>query len=104
LQKNKKKLKKKEKREKLAKKKEKKKRKNTMNYCCNPHCFVCGGTVNPPTRFGVLYNNNNNNNNNIYSCWHVCIAEYSYEKNCNINLIINNEIDHFPNFNGVLIR
>jgi len=39
-----KKKKKKEKKEKLAKKK----RKNTVDYCCNPQCFVCGGTVNPP--------------------------------------------------------
>jgi DNA/RNA endonuclease G (NUC1) len=37
--------KKKEKKEKLAKKK---KRKNTVDYCCNPQCFVCGGTMNPP--------------------------------------------------------
>jgi hypothetical protein len=31
----------------------KKKRKNTMDYCCNPQCFVCGGTVNPP--HGLIY-------------------------------------------------
>jgi hypothetical protein len=39
----------KKKKEKLAKKKnEKEERKNTVDYCCNPQCFVCGGTVNPP--------------------------------------------------------
>jgi len=39
----------KKKEEKLAKKKEEeRKRKNTVDYCCNPQCFVCGGTVNPP--------------------------------------------------------
>jgi hypothetical protein len=21
---------------------------NTVDYCCNPQCFVCGGTVIPP--------------------------------------------------------
>ena len=34
------------KREKLEKKK--KKEKSTVDYCCNPYCFVCGGTVIPP--------------------------------------------------------
>jgi hypothetical protein len=24
-----------------------------VNYCCNPQCFVCGGTVNPP--HGLVY-------------------------------------------------
>ena len=33
------------KREKLEKKK---KEKSTVDYCCNPYCFVCGGTVIPP--------------------------------------------------------
>ena len=23
-------------------------RRITVDYCCNPQCFVCGGTVNPP--------------------------------------------------------
>jgi len=27
---------------KRKKKKAKKKRKNTVDYCCNPRCFVCG--------------------------------------------------------------
>jgi hypothetical protein len=40
-------LKKKQKKNKKEKKK-KKKRKNTVNYYCNPQCFVCGRTVNPP--------------------------------------------------------
>jgi len=31
--------------------KKKKKRKNTVDYCCNPQCFVCGGTVNLPHGF-----------------------------------------------------
>ena len=44
---------KKKKREKLKNKKNKKKRKNTVDYCCNPQCFVCGGTVNPP--HGLVY-------------------------------------------------
>jgi hypothetical protein len=43
---------KRKKKEKLAKKK-KTKRKNTVDYCCNPQCFVCGGTVNPP--HGLVY-------------------------------------------------
>jgi hypothetical protein len=34
-------------------KKKKRKRKNTVDYCCNPQCFVCGGTVNPP--HGLVY-------------------------------------------------
>ena len=33
---------KKKEKEKLAKKK------TTVDYCCNPQCFVCGGIVNPP--------------------------------------------------------
>jgi hypothetical protein len=24
-----------------------------MDYCCNPQCFVCGGTVNPA--HGLVY-------------------------------------------------
>ena len=50
-----KKLKKKRKRKmkKREKRKKKKKRKNIVDYCCNPQCFVCGGTVNPP--HGLVY-------------------------------------------------
>ena len=50
----KKKRKKKEKLKKNKKKKEeeeeerKKGRRITVDYCCNPQCFVCGGTINPP--------------------------------------------------------
>ena len=32
---------------------QKKKRQNTVDYCCNQQCFVCGGTVNPP--HGLVY-------------------------------------------------
>ena len=35
------------------KKVEKKKKKNTVDYCCNPQCFVYGGTVNP--QHGLVY-------------------------------------------------
>jgi len=35
------------KRKKNKKKVKKKKRKITVDYCCNPQWFVCGGTVNP---------------------------------------------------------
>jgi len=58
-----KKTKKKEKKGKAKKKKERKKKKKkeeeeegrriTMDYCCNPQCFVCGGTVNPA--HGLVY-------------------------------------------------
>jgi hypothetical protein len=43
-------LKKKEKKRKKKKRKSKKKkgRRITVDSCCNPQCFVCGGTVNPP--------------------------------------------------------
>jgi acetyl/propionyl-CoA carboxylase alpha subunit len=40
--------KRKKKREKLAKKRKKNKEENNVNYCCNPQCFVCEGTVIPP--------------------------------------------------------
>jgi hypothetical protein len=43
--------KKKKKRKKLTKKKEEK---NTMDYCCNPQCFVCGGTVIPPHDLDIV--------------------------------------------------
>jgi hypothetical protein len=50
----KKKRKKKEKKGKAKKTKKKEKgRRIIVNYCCNPHCFVCGGTVNPP--HGLVY-------------------------------------------------
>ena len=50
----KKKKKKNKKREKIKKQKKKEKgRRITVNYCCNPQCFVCGGTVNPP--HGLVY-------------------------------------------------
>jgi len=39
-----KKQKEKEKRKKLEKKEEE----NTVDYCCNPQCFVCGRTMIPP--------------------------------------------------------
>jgi len=42
--------KRKKRREKLKKKKG---RRITVDYCCNPQCFVCGGTVNPP--HGLVY-------------------------------------------------
>ena len=45
--------KKRKKRKGKVKKKEKKRRRITMDYCCNPQCFVCGGTVNPP--HGLIY-------------------------------------------------
>jgi hypothetical protein len=32
---------------------ESRRRKNTVDYCCNPQCFVCGGTMNPP--HGLVY-------------------------------------------------
>ena len=42
-------LKKKGKKTKIKRKKGKvKKKKSTVDYCCNPQCFVCGGTVIPP--------------------------------------------------------
>ena len=42
-------LKKKEKKKKKREKLEKKTgRRITVDYCCNPQCFVCGGTVIPP--------------------------------------------------------
>jgi hypothetical protein len=49
-----KKKKKKETREKLAKKKG---RRITVDYCCYPQCFVCGGTVIPPhsLEYVVIY-------------------------------------------------
>jgi hypothetical protein len=40
---------KKRKKGKVRKKKEGKKK--TVNYCCNPQCFVCGGNSKSPTRF-----------------------------------------------------
>ena len=43
--------KKKKKRKKLTKKKEEK---NTVDYCCNPQCFVCGGTVIPPHDLDIV--------------------------------------------------
>jgi len=53
---------KKRKNKKVEKKKKKKrkslkKKKKTVDYCCNPRCFVCGGTLNPPTRFSIFVNN-----------------------------------------------
>ena len=48
----------KEKRKKLAQKKEK----NIVDYCCNPQCFVCGGTVIPQyhLEYVVMYLRINN--------------------------------------------
>jgi hypothetical protein len=45
-------LKKEKEKEKKGKLK-KKKRKNIVDYCCNPQCFVCRETVNPP--HGLVY-------------------------------------------------
>jgi hypothetical protein len=39
---------KKNKKKKKKKKERKKKRRITVDYCCNPQCFVCEGTINPP--------------------------------------------------------
>jgi hypothetical protein len=33
--------------------KKKKGRRITVDYCCNPQCFVWGGTINPP--HGLVY-------------------------------------------------
>jgi len=68
-----KKRKKKEKREgKLEKnkkiQKKKKKGKSTVDYCCNPQWFRCGGTVIPPHHLDIV---------NI-----ICINVYTY--NCQI--------------------
>ena len=57
--KKKKKRKKKEKKEKLEKKRG---GSITMDYCCNPQWFRCGGTVIPPHHLDIVNNNNNNNN------------------------------------------
>jgi hypothetical protein len=43
--------KKRKKKEKLAKKK----RKNTVDYCCNPQCFVYGNSESP-VRFSIFVN------------------------------------------------
>ena len=41
--------KKKRKKERGKVRKKKKKEESTVDYCCNPQCFVCGGTVIPHT-------------------------------------------------------
>ena len=47
--------KKKKKGESRKKMKKCKKQKCTVDYCCNPQCFVCGGNSDSPTPFRVLY-------------------------------------------------
>jgi len=49
--------KKKKKKGKVSSKKKKRERKNTVDYCCNPQCFVCGRTVNPPHGLEYLWGN-----------------------------------------------
>ena len=52
-------LKKKEKKKKKREKLEKKTgRRNTVDYCCNPHYFVCGGTVIPPHDLDIVVKTN----------------------------------------------
>jgi hypothetical protein len=64
----KKKRKKKEKREKLAKKtKKKNKEESTVDYCCNPQCFVCGGNSDSPTPFKICCNS--------CSSWKYCVCQ-----------------------------
>jgi hypothetical protein len=47
--------KKKKKGESRKKMKKCKKQKCTVDYCCNPQYFVCGGNNDSPTPFRVLY-------------------------------------------------
>jgi len=51
--KKKKKTKKKRKLKKKMKNTKKKKEECTVDYCCNPQCFGCGGTVIPPHHLDV---------------------------------------------------
>jgi hypothetical protein len=48
----------KKKKEKVTKTKRKKKKKSTVNYCCNPQCFVCGKTVISPHHLGYVVMDN----------------------------------------------
>ena len=41
---------------KMKKYKKKKRGKNTVDYCCNPHWFGCGGTVIPPHHLDIVNN------------------------------------------------